>query len=396
VFLRRYLSLLNAFLYERRSPGEIDDLAEPNEQHPEWRRITPFLAIWDDYAGRVLGFSFDDEQVEKLARALLRIYQNCPDITAKPELLAHDEEASTLGGLRPKEFALIRLMHALQDFSELQADINAQFVGAVRAAFGGRIPDETQLSNEESARRLLSTFGGADRNVQERLRYIFSSARMLSQLHPGGAYGLAEEANGDVHAIFNTLITFPGLKRKKANMLLRDYYELGVWSYRQNLDALNIIPDNRVMRVALRTGIIHPALGKLLNSLLDEFDFQYVLATTATEEGFRRVWERTKDINSGIHIVPYPAKFDELIFKLGDGRSGCCKPNSLACQRGKVPPGFCAWMKDTLGFRMTEPCPFQGVCKDADKSIQAPFAIQNRTWMKIFTGKGGGGGLRGV
>ena len=179
-------------------------------------------------------------------------------------------------------------------------------------------------------------------------------------------------------------------------MLLRDFYELGVWRYESHLEDVNIIADNRVMRVALRTGIIRPGLGKLLNSLLDEFDFQYVLTVTATEEAFRRVWEATAEMNDGNRIVSYPGRLDTFVFKLADGRGGCCKPTAMACRTNRRAPTFFRWLSTELGYQAQSACPFLDVCPEDCKDLTAPYAIQNNTWTNIFSGRGGGGGLRGI
>ena len=396
VFLRKYLALLNEFLFERREEEEIDALNEPDEGRPEWQRITPFLAIWDDYAESVIGFSFDTGQIRKLAELLTVLYQEAPAETETAASLPPDEEIESLGGATPRQFCLLRVMHALQDFSRVLASLDADLLEEIRHTFGGGIPDEEALSKEENAERLMRVFGRPDRNVEERVRYIYSSARMLHSLHPAGAYGLLNECSGNVERLYEALTSFPGLKRKKASMLLRDFYDLRIWQYTRNIRSIGIIPDNRVMRIALRTGIIRSAMGKLVNSLLDEFDLQYVLTTTATEEAFRRVWEVTQDFNEGIPVVPFPAKMDELIFRLGHGQSGCCKPNDIACRGGNRRRSFESWFRTEFGRDMETPCPFVNICPEEAKDIQAPFAVQNRTWMTIFTGKGGGGGLRGV
>jgi len=223
----------------------------------------------------------------------------------------------------------------------------------------------------------------------------FSAARILKGDQKTTTYGIAAAHDSDVRGIFKALTDLPGLKGKKANMVLRDFYELGVWPL-SNVQLINIMPDNRLMRVALRTAIIRPALGKLLNSLLDQFDLQYVLATTATEAAFREVWKRTAKFNGGKCIVNYPGRLDELIFRLADPKTGCCKPNAMACKTHKKPPRFAEWAEGNLAYDFQDCCPFEGVCPASTREMLAPYAIQNNTWMSIFTGKGGGGGLRGV
>lgn len=394
-FLRQYLSLLNEFLYERRKTEEMDELNNPNDSHPEWKRITPFLAIWDDYAEKVIGFSFDEKQIDLLARTLVEVLSNSPKLRKKPILLPADNPSGTLSGLTPRQFSLMRLLHALQDFTEMLLPLDDKLVAKISRAFK-TIPDESMLVEEESARKLLRVFGGADRNVDERIRYIFSSARIIKNNWKITAYKIAEDCHNDAALIFKKLVELPGLKGKKANMLLRDYYEFGIWSYHSNLQAIDIIPDNRIMRVALRTAIIRTALGKMLNSLLDEFDFQYGITALSTREAFRRVWERTKAFNKGNYLVPYPAGLDELVFRLADGRGGCCRPGAPFCKNAKRPKRFTSWMKETHAYTVEGSCPFESVCPGDTREMLAPYAIQNRTWLDIFTGPSGGGGLRGV
>jgi hypothetical protein len=394
--LRAYLSLLNEFLYERRSQEQIDCLNQPDAAHPEWRRVTPFLAIWDDYAEKVLGFHFDANQIDKLAKGFVCVFSKRSARVIAPHPLPASKPAASLGGLKPQEFALLRTMHALQDFSQLPGAIDGAMVSAVQKSFGGAIPDEDILSDENAARKLQRLFGDADRNVDERVRYIFSGARIIKARSPGGAYAICAQCEGDVRRIFRELVQLPGLKRKKAYMILRDFHELGIWQYNKHIEEINIIPDNRIMRVALRTGILRPALGKLLNSLLDEFDFQYGLTTQATEESFRLVWDRMREINGGSNIVPYPAGLDQFVFRLADGRGGCCKPGAMACKTGKTAKAFFRWLADEFDYTPQGICPLIGVCPGECKALNSPFAIQNMTWMEIFTGSGGGGGLRGV
>lgn len=395
-FLRRYLFLLNGFLFERLPPEQIEKLNLPNTSHPEWERITTFLAIWDDYHKEVIGYPQNEQQIKKLASIVVKIFQGNPQMTSTPRHLDSDAASESLAGLSPRQFALIRLMHALQDFSQTLPAIDSRLVNRIREGMDGIIPDEDALCNESNARNLLHAFGGADSNVDERIRYIFSSARIIRSWNCDDVYGLIDLHGGDARKIYDSLTQLPGLKTKKANMILRDYYELGIWSYTEGLDSINIIADNRIMRIALRTGIISPSLEKLLNSLLDIFDFQYGLTVQMTEEAFRAVWEASSEFNGGMPIVSYPARLDELMFRLGDPRSGCCKPRSLSCRNQKKPPTFYRWLNENFKYNEETFCPLQEVCKEDCKDYLAPYAIQNNTWMGIFSGSKGGGGLRGI
>lgn len=156
LFLRHYLSTLNEFLYERRMTEDIDELNKPDDSHPNWKRITPFLAVWDDYAESVLGFKFDRPQINKLAKAFTTIFNNQPSFHVAPSLLAPNDATVTLGGLMPKQFALIRLMHALQDFSRLLPTIDDKLVTNIRQCNNGEIPDERTPASEDGAKSFLA------------------------------------------------------------------------------------------------------------------------------------------------------------------------------------------------------------------------------------------------
>ncbi len=155
------------------------------------------------------------------------------------------------------------------------------------------------------------------------------------------------------------------------------------------------------MRVALRTGIIDFALPKLLNDLLDQYDYQYMMTASCTEEAFRRVWLKCKELNGGSNIVTYPARFDAFFFRLANastrqGFLGCCRATDRSCISGKKRETFFKWLETEINYKCESSCPLLGVCPDELKKLNPPFAIQNNTWNTIFTNEGGGGGLRGI
>lgn len=383
LFLRQIMLLLNAFFWERHP--EPEKLNIPNDKHPSWKRHTDFLAIWDDYCENILNISFNDNQIDKLAKTYVDIFKNYGTATLKMP-----------SNITSEEFVFLRLIHATSDFANSLPRIDEFLINKLKTAFNNKLPTPKILSNENSAATFISHLGGADRNVNERKRYIIESCEILQFKYDSSAFSIFEKNNGDANKIFKALNEFPGIKSKKANMLLRDFYEIGVWNYKNNIQSINIIADNRIMRAALRTGILKLSTHKPLNSLFDQYDFQYISLVRATEEAFRRVWERTRTYNNGLTIVSYPGKLDEFTFRLFDGKSGCCKPNVRSCETNKVPPKFYQWLKTTFNYHTSQPCPFSLVCLNENKRLNAPFAIQNNTWNKIFTNDGGGGGLSGV
>lgn len=398
-FLREFLIILNKFFFERRDASCVEELQSVfytrGRVLPQWKRHTEFLAIWDDYSETILSFVCPEERITALAERLNIIFQFADSKRVSP--VSREPNVNLFPRITGSDYIFLRLIHALQDFSQLLPEINQELADKLINKFA-RIPTAVDLRSEEGAREFLNVLGGADSNVDERVRYITSACEAIANDFNGDAYCIFEKCNGDAEQIFNALTAFVGIASKKANMLLRDFYELGLWLYTINLESINIIADNRIMRIALRTGIINFELPKLLNSLLDQYDYQYVLTVRFTEEAFRRVWIKCRDLNNGVPIVSYPARFDSFFFNLGSprGPKGCCGPNDISCVSQKPRKDFYNWLVKEIPYKCNLPCPLDGVCPDDLKKQNPPFAIQNNTWNSIFTNEGGGGGLRGI
>jgi len=395
-FLREFLLALNRFYFELRPEPEIEALNEPDIDHPSWLRKTEFLAVWDDYSRDVLGITVDPKAVERMARRLVEVFRKADHLRAVPKQLPPDTPQTSLGGLTPRQFCLVRTVHALQDFTQELPAITPAFVALLRDEFGGRIPAASDLLTDDGALSFLKVLGGADMKGNERKRYIQKLCGAFQAEGTGGPFELCEKAKGNAVTLYGLLSKMHGLKSKKANMLLRDMYEAGCWIYRTGLEQVNIIADNRVMRVALRSGIVSVGMGKLLNSLMDQYDLQYGSTLYWTEEAFRRVWHRCTELNSGVPVVSYPGRFDQFIYNLGDGRRSCCRNTKRACETGSRPKFMSEWLRTNLGLLLDQSCPLQDVCPADKRILNPPYAIQNNTWDKIFTNSGGGGGLRGA
>ena len=386
-FLREYLLFTNRFFFEYRP--NPDALNSPDVGHPDWKRHTEHLAIWDDCCGQILGLTFCEAQISNLAKTLISVFLGIAGQFPPP----YKTNINSISGISASEFSFLRLLHATMDFSEELLPIDTTLVKRLNAVFSGGIPQPKDLRSTAGVNSLIECFGGADRNVDERRRYIQRACEMIDAKYGGQAINIFNSHSKDAKRIFNALCSFKGIKAKKANMILRDFYEMGIWPYEKNLHVINIIADNRVMRIALRTGIITLATKKTLNDLLDQYDQQYIVLVQSTAEAFRRVWEKTAELNNGVHIVPYPGKFDEFIFRMG---RNCCKLNARTCESGKQSKTFNTWTKLILNYSTKQACPFSSICPNELKKLNAPYAIQNNTWNTIFTNEGGGGGLRGI
>lgn len=71
-FLREYLLFTNRFFFEYRP--NPDALNSPDAGHPDWKRHTDHLAIWDDYCRQILGLTFSKVQISRLAKRLISIF----------------------------------------------------------------------------------------------------------------------------------------------------------------------------------------------------------------------------------------------------------------------------------------------------------------------------------
>jgi len=404
-FLRELLKTLNKFFFEKRESQEVDELESEfykgkDGTRPAWKRHTEFLAIWDDYAEKALSFMYPEERIASFAQRLNMIFKNAKSLRAIPKKMDPNIADSCFGYMTAKEFVFIRIVHALQDFTQILPDIDEEFTNRLKKKFD-KIPMPNELKDREQALEFLTALGGADRNVNERIRYITDISNVLIDKFEGDAFLIFDKCNGDAKAIYHILTNFTGIASKKANMILRDFYEYGIWLYKTNLEAVNIIADNRIMRIALRTGIINFALPKLLNDLLDQYDYQYMMTVSCTEEAFRRVWVKCKELNNDINVVTYPARFDAFFFRLANantrqGPKGCCCPTDISCINNRKRDKFFQWLIKELNYECNLSCPLLGICPDELKKLNPPFAIQNNTWNTIFTNDGGGGGLRGI
>jgi len=404
-FLRDLLVTLNKFFFEKREKSEIKELESTHYKgKPDtltaWKRHTEFLAIWDDYSEKILSFMYPEDKITVLAERLNDIFKTANFLRTIPKTLDPDKKDARFGTMTGREFIFIRIVHALQDFTQLLPEVDSKFAKKLRKKFG-KIPTANELKDKTQALEFLTILDGADRNVDERIRYITDVSNSLIDKFNADAFLIFDKCKGDAKSIYEILTSFTGIASKKANMVLRDFYEYGLWVYKNNLESINIIADNRIMRIALRTGIIQFSLPKLLNDLLDQYDYQYMMAVKCTEEAFRKVWFKCKDLRKGKDIVTYPARFDAFFFRLANantrqGPKGCCCPTDISCIRRRPRDKFFGWLKKELNYDCKLACPLEGICADKLKKLNPPFAIQNNTWNTIFTNEGGGGGLRGV
>ena len=231
-FLRELLAILNGFFFEKRKEKDIEDLESSyyrgkSDTLPAWKRHTEFLAIWDDYSEKILSFMYPDDQITALAKRLNKIFENANLLRTVPDEVDPDVEDVRFGSMTGREFSFIRIIHALQDFTQLLPEIDSKFANKLKDRFG-RIPMPKDLKDREQALEFVTVLGGADRNVDERTRYITDVCDTLIDKFEGDAFLIFDKCDGNVKTIYDVLTTFTGIASKKANMILRDFYEYGL------------------------------------------------------------------------------------------------------------------------------------------------------------------------
>src|SRR5438309_7445284 len=87
--VRSIVEALNRVLFQRvESPTPLTD---PDPDHPEWKRYTLFLAVWDQWVIEALGFEVDEEQCRVLAQSIVDLGRRI-DIEHPPFAASGPEE----------------------------------------------------------------------------------------------------------------------------------------------------------------------------------------------------------------------------------------------------------------------------------------------------------------
>jgi len=366
----KVLNEVNVYFYQK------------NERIPK-SYISEFHKYWEENHEKILNPKINPNgECLKVAQVLENIYSKT---TIKVQLDTLD--------LTKEEIANVRFFTAIQDFN---IDIHAR---SNPFEFYKRHPDcfnpQKIYENELLVDRLLN-FLKAESQRDKRKPWMLNSAKLLIEKYNSSAYNINEYHNGDVIEIVKALTSEEkyGFSTKKAHMFLRDMADLGVWTYRRNIEKLDVMSDKNTMRVALRTGILQFRIP-LLASYLDVFCYQYTLVDKFNREAWRKVWEEWGKIPNN-HRPPTPASIDYLIYRLG---KTACRPNKRYCEpwnsfnKKKLES---LMFQDRLIFNEDRYCIFNKVCEINRKLLNAPnsISIEGKTgWKKGKTNEGGGGGI---
>lgn len=345
--------------------------------------VSTYHKFWEENHEEILGIQVSETRCAEVASRFEHIFATHERL--RPRI-------DTGVSLAPELVANARFFTAIQDFT-IRFRQSPYAIASRRPELFN--PTEI-LKREELIDDLLRELG-ADSQYDKRRKFAKLSAELLIEKYESQAFNIPVVHKQDAVEVRNALTDNPdqrfrktlGFSEKKANMLIRDMYELGIWSSLTNLEKLDVSSDMNTMRIALRTGIVRTRIP-LLTSYLDTYCYQYGAIDSAVSKAWRKTWE-IWGATADNHRVAAPAFFDFLIFKLGQI---CCKPKTRACENpcsGSKLQKLLELIHDSDGY-----CPLVGICEKSTRILNPPrsISIYGRTgWKSGETDEGGGGGI---
>jgi len=368
----RVLYEINRFLYQKHATLDREYISE-------------FHKYWRYNHEKVLRPFIGKEEVLKVAKVLENIYASN---TIRVQLNTLD--------LRPEQIANVRFFTAIQDFKiDISAKTNPFELYKLNPAFFN--PNKI-LDNELLIDEFLNRIG-ADSQHDKRKPWMQRAARLLKEKYCDSAFNINAVHNYDVLEIKKALEESEGygFAPKKVDMFLRDMADLKVWTYKRNIEEINVMSDKNTMRIALRTGILQFRIP-LLASYLDVYCYQYDLVDRWNVRAWREVWKDWDTIPNN-HRPPTPASIDYFIYRMG--KLAC----TASARRRRCPPSKPIGKKlleskmpqDQLIFDDNFYCIFEDICKDERKILNHPMSISRlgaTGWERGRTNEGGGGGIQ--
>ncbi|MCK4791662.1 MAG: hypothetical protein KAV87_48470 [Desulfobacteraceae bacterium] len=368
----KVLNEINKFLYQRHATLEKEYISE-------------FHKYWKYNHEKVLQPFIGKKETLEVAKVLENVYANN---TIRVQLNTLD--------LIPEEIANVRFFTAIQDFKiDISARINPfELYGLQPDFFNASKVLDNELLIDEFLNRI-----GAESQRDKRKPWMQRAAKLLKDKYGSSAFNINTVHNGDVLEIKKALAESEGygFAPKKTDMFLRDMADLEVWTYKKNIEEINVMSDKNTMRIALRTGILQFRIP-LLASYLDVYCYQYALVDKWNVKAWRQVW-KIWDTLPNNHRPPTPASIDYFIYRMG--KLACWK----AASRRRCPPSRPVsenWLRskipqDQLLFNENFYCIFENICKDERKILNHPMSISikgSTGWESGKTNEGGGGGIQ--
>jgi len=293
---QRFLTRLNEYFFQT-----YEGIGHTTFDEDELQYFSEFHKYWESHHDEILNPKINTEQARIAANCLsaaLSQYGN--------EILRVTNDTA---GLQSRAIAQVRFFTANQDFRQ-----------PPKKQFQKYLQDPTRFHAQEIADDPADflRFLGMTRLSQtdKRLDYARNAANFLVAKDVE-AYDLAMLLNRDALCIRNEIVSIPnaGYGSKKANMFIRDMYELGVWPDLSSLDQIDVASDINTMKIALRTKILVPAVP-LLTSFLDIFCYQYGFMDRISAQAWRVVWQEWQKADPTTAPAS-PCQMDFLLYSIG-------------------------------------------------------------------------------
>lgn len=283
----------------------------------ELQYFSEFHKFWKDNNKEIINPSINEAQAKLAAQALSKaIKEYGKDILG----VTHDTQ-----GLPSEAIAQVRYFTANQDFREPPED-----------QFGKYFKDPTRFGTEvinKDPEEFLK-FLGVTRQSQtdKRIDFASNSAKFLKDKNIE-AFEIAKFFNNDAVEIRRALVNSKncGYGLKKANMFIRDMFELKVWPKLKNFEKIDVASDINTMKLSLRARILETEIP-LLSSFLDIFCYQYSYIDETSASAWRAVWNAWKILDPQ-GAPSSPCLMDFLLYRIG--REYCDeKVFEHGCSRG--------------------------------------------------------------
>jgi len=314
-YSRVFLNKLNEYFFQTH-----DGIGNTCLNDEEYQYFSEFHRIWEANHVELLNARVDAEQAHRAAQSLSQAVRRYGD-----SILRLDYDTA---GLSLPAIAQVRFFTANQDFRR-----------PPEGQYQRYYDDPTRFDAQEIADSPSDflTFMGMTRLSQsdKRLDFARNAANFLLQNHIS-AYQVAESCNNDAGGIRDCLVSTPnmGYGLKKANMLVRDMYEMDVWPGLQNFNLIDVSSDINTMKLALRSRILQTDIP-LVSSFLDIFCYQYSYIDGMSAKAWRTAWEQWCLIDPETAPAS-PCQMDFLLYRIGKDYCDDKRVVEYLCENGHV------------------------------------------------------------
>ena len=254
---RKIVQSLNEFLYTR-----YPDIGSTYVLDATYDYVSDFHKYWESHYKDILDVRIDDENCEKVADALHRVY-----LDTKGHAFFHVWDTCELS---PEDICRIRLFTANQDFrgsrdfselAEIFEDDDTIF-------------DEDKIISDPAG--FVKNIGLSDLSQNDKRQTYAKKIAEFVKSKNVSPFGLISCFNNNVYDLRNALINCvsSGYGNKKADMFVRDMVVLNIWTNVIDFEKIDVASDVNTIKVALKTGVLKTSIP-LVSSFLDIFCHQY-------------------------------------------------------------------------------------------------------------------------